>query len=720
MAIVLNESKNEPTGPIRASFWPVLALCLITLALFSPSIHFSLVNLDDLAYITENRMIHGGLTLEAVRAAFTSVYQVMWAPVLWISYMVDVTWSGLNPRGFHLANVVLHALNAGLFYFLLMAISGRSRVALLAALLWAMHPLRVESVAWVSARKDVLSGLFFLACLLIYIRAHRSSSITANTRRLVLWLAGPLLMALGLMVKPVLVITPLVLLLLDAGPLHRMTLTGASMRSGWLHLILEKWAYWLLAGAGAAIAMLAHAQGSSLVDLSLIQRISVIPSNYLFYLLKVVYPYPLMILYPSHAFYLPDMLVALGFIFTFTYWFWRYRKVSALPLTGWFWFLVVMLPTSGIVRFGVQSLADRFTYLPAMGISVALLGLLPERGAVSRRTSTDAFIIAAIIAFGILTVRQLPVWRSSEALFDHLSLHQPGHAFALSERAGLRWRQGDIKGALALVDQALTTESRSDVQVVMRGELLAAAGRLEEGIEHLLSSGYASPASSGGIKHFALAMMTLQTGQLEEALGHAEAALQALSPHDLLHREVFLLGMTIHYRRGDQENALRWGGQVLPAYRAKRELSLADLLPYYLGQWRRHQRLEAVVYFRELLQKETGNLGIINNLTWLMATSPYSPMPADEIAGFARKAHELAPENPGVLDTLGVTYAHAGDFESALRYARQAETMLKQGGALTTPLYALVIQRIRLYEQESSWRDENVANVLFKTYLSAP
>jgi tetratricopeptide (TPR) repeat protein len=710
--------KQERLFKTRTAWVLMALLAALTLALFWPATGYELVNLDDMAYVKENQLILQGLTWPAIREASTSLYQVMWAPGLWMSYMLDVELYGTTSWGLHLTNVLLHTVNALLAFGLFWSWTRKPWRAFWAAAIWVWHPLRVESVAWVSARKDVLSGLFFLACLLFYYLAHRAPPLppqTARTWPRRLWLTASLLsMALGLTVKPMLVTTPAILLLLDIWPLGRVQLTFRDLLRKLPRLIAEKWLYWLFVAASAFMAIYAHAQGTSLGNAPLGMRLLGIPLNYTFYLLKTVLPVRLTILYPNLAVQPVTVLLSLLTLLLLTLWVWDYRRRSRAPLIGWLWFLGVMLPTSGIIRFGVQSLADRFTYLPALGLSILVLPLFPTRG--PRLRDIRAILCTSILlGLAVLTYRQLPVWRDSEHLFDHLLRYSPQHAYALSEKASRMTRQGRLQEAEELIRRACQEPTCTDSQQILKAEILASRGKTEQAKAQLLSQTLKNPGISSGYWHFALAMVLNQMEDYPEALRHAQQATQVLEPQDLLYRDLLLLGLTISYRMDAPQNALQWAHR-LPHLHNATHVQFTDLMPYYLGQWKRHQRSEAVAYFREYLAQNPDQPDALNNLAWLMATAEWSPIPPQEIVAYARRVNALAPSNPILLDTLGVTLAHAGDFAAAQDAAQQAQDILRAANQEQSILFQLITQRIETYAAHSPWREENAADRILNDY----
>lgn len=696
-----------------------IVLGALTLALFWPAVHYELVNLDDLAYITDNRLIHDGLTWSSLREAFTSVYHVMWAPGLWISYMLDMEMFGPQPWGTHFTNVLLHAINTLLAYLLFWRWTRRPWCAFWAAAIWAWHPLRVESVAWVSARKDVLSGLFFICCLLFYDLAKRplSTGQPLPPMRQRLWSAASWLsLAAGLTVKPMLVTAPAVLLLMDIWPLRRTTLQFSDCIRKLPRLIAEKWPFWLLAAASSFMAIYAHSQGTSLKSASLAERTLTLPLHYVFYLLKTIYPARLTVLYPDMAFHVVDVFVATLCLLVITLLAWTLRRRSLPPLIGWLWFLGVMLPISGIIRFGAQSLADRFTYLPTLGLSVMFLHLPHLRYPFLRNLCRFAGM-ALLLVVAVLTRQQLPAWKNTDQLYDRLLLHSPNHPFGLAHRATLLHQRGQLQEAEALWIRICNSPANNDIFQFELAKTMAAQGHTQRAYEHLDSMTLRSPGSSTGLYHFLLSMFLTQLENYPDALRYVHVAQKQVSPNNILQDDLNLLGMVISYHMGDTASALKWA-RNLSAYRDKTHIEFHDLLPYYVGQWQRFQRLDALAYFRDYISLYPGHADALNNLAWLMATSEWSPIPPEDIVALAFHTTTLAPNNPVLLDTLGVALAHAGRFEEAKQIAGQALAVVQKAGQQDSPLHQSIIRHIHAYQKEQPWREKQAADRMMSLFYA--
>ena len=523
-------------------------------------------------------------------------------------------------------------------------------------------------------------------------------------------------MALGLTVKPMLVTTPVVLLLLDLWPLGRVRLNlRDGLRKG-PRLIAEKWPFWLLAAASAFMAVYAHAQGTSFGSVPLLDRIRTIPLNYAFYLLKTVWPQHLTVLYPGLLFHPLDILVALFYLLIPTLLVWQYRRYSLAPLIGWLWFLAVMLPTSGLIHFGVQSLADRFTYLPALGLSILVLPLFSIRRPLVRGVRL-AVCTGILMGLALLTHRQLPVWRDTNHLFSHLLRFSPNHAFALANQAGHLRQEGRLQEAEDRMARACESPAHGDIHQIVYAEMMASQGKTQQARDQLLSINLLSPGSFSGLYHFTFAIVLNQLDDFPEAAREARLAADTLSPYDLIRHDLNLLGMVIAFRMGDPESALEWAHQ-LPHLQNRTQIGLDDLLPYYVGQWKRFQRIEAVDYFRDYLSRNPSQVEALNNLAWLMATSEWSPIPADEIVGYARRASAQGPSNPILLDTLGVALAHAGDFEAALEAAGQARDIVRAAGQEPSDLSKAIARHINAYQRQTPWLDDKAADRIGSSFYA--
>jgi tetratricopeptide (TPR) repeat protein len=445
-------------------------IALAVLAAFSPAIFNDFVNYDDRENLYANPMVNRGLTLEGVRWAFTISEFPNWHPLTWISHMADFSLFGTWAGGHHLVSLLLHAANAAALALLLRAATGALAPAALVAALFALHPLRVESVAWAAERKDVLTVFFGLLALAAWLRWVRRRSAGALAASLALY-------ACALMAKPMLVTLPALLLLLDYWPLGRWGVPGRPAAARPLALLLEKAPYLALAAASSVVTLVAQRGGGAVayvVDYPVPQRVANAFRSYGVYLAKTLWPAKLAVFYPYFWDDVPWWQPALGAAVVVA------GSVAALALArrrpavfvGWYWYLVSLLPVIGIVQAGSQALADRYTYVPHVGVFLALVAL--AGGALARRPRlrgpAAAAALAVLAALGAATARQTTLWRSSETLFRHAIAVTKDNFIAYSNLGTALSLSGRTAEGNALIARSFKTNP------YFRGEVLTRSG----------------------------------------------------------------------------------------------------------------------------------------------------------------------------------------------------------------------------------------------------
>ena len=510
------------TRPTRHSAGPeappperrrVAAVCLVlaavTLAVFWPATGFDFINLDDAAYYSTNPHILGGLKWENALWAFRTGFLGNWHPLTWLSFMLDVTLFGPGPRGPHLVNLLLHVLNSVLLLLLLRRMTGALWRSALVASLFALHPLRVESVAWVTERKDVLSGLFFLLTLGAYVRYAGFQSLKSKVEACGPWsvVRGPwslfhppssffyvlslLLFALGLMSKPMLVTLPFVLLLLDYWPLQRFRLSTLNPQPSTLwRLFWEKSPFFLLSGLFCVVTFRAQSSAGAVAnwgDFPLAARIQNALVSYCRYLGKTFWPVDLAIGYPRPGCW-PWAAVAAAMVLVAGLGFgalWCGRQRPYL-LTGWFWFFGMLLPVIGLAQAGGQSMADRFTYLPAVGLFVGLVwgaGELARSGRLPK-VVTGVGVVAVLAGCCLRTTDQLRYWQDSETLFRHALACTSGNYVAHNCLGVALAGQGKRKEAIQHYELALQSGPGFASAHLNLADALAAEGKWDQAIQH--------------------------------------------------------------------------------------------------------------------------------------------------------------------------------------------------------------------------------------------
>ena len=499
-----------------------LALGCLTILLFAPTRHHAFLNYDDPGYVREAH-VQQGLTLEGVRWAFTTFQFSNYHPLTWISHMADVSlFGGDNPGGHHLTSVAIHAANAVLLYLLLRSMTARPWASLAVATVWAVHPLRVESVAWVAERKDLLCGLFVLLAIAAYVRYARRRSWGA-------YAASLLCFALALMSKSMAVTLPCVLLLLDGWPLKR--------QARWNTLVVEKLPFFAMTVAFAVLTVIAQRQGGAMPSVEhypLALRIGNAFAALASYLRLTVWPTGLAVFYPYYGLIentrLPAARVVAGVALLLggslvgvAAW----RRERAV-LVGWLWFLGTLVPVIGLVQVGRAAMADRYTYIPHIGLFIAIVwgadAFLRARGtAVTRAAGVVAGVVA--VALAARTYDQLGHWRDSGTLFSHAMRVTEKNPVAYANLATyLSEERGDTAAALQLYLRAIEIVPREPGPYYQAARLFAARGQHEQAVRYFRESLAREPDSF--VAHYDLAVELAEHGNLHDALPHFEHAIR--------------------------------------------------------------------------------------------------------------------------------------------------------------------------------------------------
>ena len=496
-------------------------LVIATIIAYQPVCKNDFVNYDDNVYVTDNANIKNGLTRQSLAWAFTSGYAENWHPLTWISHILDYRIFGPNPVGHHLTNVLLHIINTLLLFYVLQKLTGAFWPSAFVACVFAIHPLHVESVAWVSERKDVLSTLFWLLTMLAYARYVKRPSISRYAGALMLF-------SLGLMAKPMLVTLPFALLLLDYWPLNR----PVNSRRSILNLLLEKVPFFVLAAISSVITYnLQTKTGMEILPFGL--RLSNAVVSYISYIGKMIYPADLSVFYPYSLGNLPAwkvitaaVLIAAITILTFL----AARQRRYLPV-GWLWYLGTLVPVIGIVQVGDQAMADRYTYLPLVGIFIMLAWSVAEiAGKTQVRRIASAVLTAFILAaFLICTRMQISYWRDSITLFERAlavtkNNYKMEYALGYELVSQGHLDEGIIHYRRAIEIAPVNTEIRYNLANCLRRQ-----GKIDEAIEqYRLTLQYKSDDAD---THNNLAYSLLLQGKFDEAKTHFIEALNINPDH---------------------------------------------------------------------------------------------------------------------------------------------------------------------------------------------
>jgi protein O-mannosyl-transferase len=661
-----------------------LALALLTLLVYLPATRDNFINYDDNDYVTENSVVQNGLTWAGIKWAFTTGHASNWHPLTWLSHMTDCELFRLNPGGHHLVNVLFHAANTVLLFSLLLRLTGALWPCAFIAALFAWHPLHVESVAWVAERKDVLSTFFALLTLLSYVRyaqsrveCRESSASKVNPaldpRPSTLdYFLALLFFALGLMSKPMLVTLPFVILLLDFWPLQRFSFS--STLNSQLSTVFEKWPFFLLAAASCVVTFLVQSQrnGDAVASLELIPlhyRLLNTVIAYGRYLLKTVWPVNLAVIYP-----LPDHLswiyaaaaTSTAALFIISWLVWRGCGKHPYLLVGWLWFLGTLVPVIGLVQVGSAALADRYTYVPLIGIFIAVTfgGCdLAKRFQIPRivLAAAASMILAACV---ILTETQLRYWRDSESLF--------AHALAVTKN-----------NHVAHVNLGVALEQKGESSRAL--EQYRAAEQLAPELYHIHSN-------LGGLLE--------RMGRPAEALAEYREAVRRKPDLAFLHNNL-----------GGEFAALGQFDEALKEFSAAARLDPNYSWPHVETAkvfFQQGRDTEAVDELRAALRIEPDNFQILATAAHYLAANENAAARDGQAAlVLATKANLLTGGNqPMVFDVLGMAFAATGDFTNAQTCVQNALDLA--AAAQMTNLEPLKT-RLALYKNNRPWRESFLA-----------
>lgn len=513
-----------------------LVLAGVTLLVFWPVARCDFVSCDDGDYYTSNWTVLGGVTLDGLWWALTTGHAANWHPLTWLSLMLDAQLFGPSATGPHVTNLLFHVANAVLLFSLFVGLTGSAWASLLVAALFALHPLHVESVAWISERKDVLSMFFFLLALIAYVRYANTEARLPGKRRGLLYASSLLLFALGLMSKPMVVTLPFVMLLLDYWPLQRWPIGSfRDMVAGFKRLGQEKLPFFALSAASSAVTLVVQARGGAvgnLASVSLDGRAENAVVSFARYLGKTLWPVDLCVLYPHPGHWgWSRVASAAALVAGITLMVWGARRRFPYLVTGWFWFLGTLVPVLGLVQVGVQSMADRYTYLPLIGVFIILAWGAKEIAERTPLSRVPLGIMAAgvLLACTLVTRAQIGYWKNGETLFRHAvdAVEKNDYAFAFlqNDLGTSLYRQGRVDEAGDCFRKALQAYPRYELAQNNLGLVLIAQGRLDEALSHYaraleLDPGYANA-------HVNMGDALVIKGRIPEAITHYRQAVNS-------------------------------------------------------------------------------------------------------------------------------------------------------------------------------------------------
>jgi len=492
-----------------------LVLAVVTFALYAPMLRHGFIMLDDNQYVTKNAHVQAGVTWNGVKWAFTNVEASNWHPLTWLSHMLDCQLFGLNAGGHHLVNLLFHIANTLLLFFWLNRTTGALWRSAIVAALFAWNPLRVESVAWVAERKDVLSGFFWLLTLLAWSRYTKKSGAG-------MYLLALFLFACGLMSKPMVVTLPFVLLLIDYWPLKRFDFAQANVGQRIGKLVLEKILFFVLIVVGSAINVIAQRGGGatwSLNSLPLSVRVENAFVSYTRYLSKTFWPSDLAIIYPYQEHWpWPAVCGAMLLFIVFSTLAILGVKKSPWLFVGWFYFIGTLVPVIGLVQAGPQAMADRYTYLPCIGLFIFFVwGINEWLASRSHNQKWSALLTSvALIACCVGTSLQLRYWESDVKLLRHTVAVTPDNYTATTYLGSALDLAGNKDEAFYYYAKSVSIEDHFPIAQWNLGKAYLDRGDFAHAVEHLAIAAKFVPNDVA--IHYYLGNALMGLGKNDEAL----------------------------------------------------------------------------------------------------------------------------------------------------------------------------------------------------------
>jgi protein O-mannosyl-transferase len=647
-------------------------LAIIVWVAFGQVLRYDFVGYDDQRYVVQNPWVTNGLTPGGIKWAFTHVHASNWHPLTTISHMLDCQLYGLQPWGHHLTNILLQAAAAILLFLALRKLTGDFWPSLLVAAVFAVHPLRVESVAWVSERKDVLSGVFFMLTLWAYARYTRSNGIG-----LFWYLTIIVLFAFGLMCKPTVVTLPFVLLLLDYWPLGRSQppsfVGGGLTRNKWTWLVVEKLPLFVLSAASCVATLLAQKQAlDASLKPALAERVGNTLVSYVTYVGQMIWPARLAVLYPypEGTLKVGQAILALLLLLTISAAVFVWRKKYPFLVTGWLWYLGMLVPMIGIVQVGSQVRADRYTYLPQIGLYI-----LCAWGAMELfhrwRRSRAILATAALLIITALIIRsysQSFYWRDSETLWRHATAITSNNYIAANNLAQVLFESGRFDEAIAECREALKIKpdlaaahnnlGAALIQSRQGGSTALGQNSIDEAIGHYRAALQIKPDFMQARSNLGNAL--LQKGQVDEAISQFQKALE-IDPQCA--EAEFALGKVFWQKREINEAIAHYqrAVQIRPEY-AEARYSLGNA---FVAEGKYS---EAIASYEAAVRTRADYFEAHYNLGCVLATVGNT----SDALGELNEAVRINGESPKAHCTLGSLLARMGHREEAVTHLKEA------------------------------------------------
>jgi protein O-mannosyl-transferase len=672
-------------------------LAVAVSAAYWPALNCDFVQLDDPDYVTSNPNIQNGLNWPVVAWAFRTGHAANWHPVTWLSHALDVQLFGLNPRGHHATSIAFHLANSILLFLLLNRMTGAQWRSAAVAGLFAVHPLHVESVAWVSERKDLLSTFFWLLTVGAYARYAQQGKAEGAAGKVFYGLAL-LCFAFGLMSKPMVVTLPFVLLLLDYWPLGRL---AHATRQTMGRLLLEKAPFLLLAIVSSVITFLVQQHAgfmSPLAKISAGARLDNMPVAYGRYLARTFWPVHLAAFYPHPRFWpLWQVILSAALLVGVTVWVVRRRRRQPYLAVGWFWFLGMLVPVIGLVQVGNQSMADRYSYMPIVGIFIMTVWGAREMlaGWPGGKRAAAVLGLLAIGSCAALTVRQARFWQNTVTLFVHTSEITADNYVAFYTLGRYWQHKGETARAAEYYQKSLQAKPDYALAHNNLGYILLQDGQTGAAVAQFEAALQSQPVYPEACYNLGRAFLT--NSQPAEAVACLQKAV-AMDPN----------AAEINYTLG--ETLLQQGRLDLAGTYLERALAIR---PDFAGA---HYQLAnlllqqgwvsaAVAHYQRALELRPDSAPACNNLAWLLATCPAASFRDGLLAvALAKQAeHITGGRDASILGTLAAAQAEAGAFAEARATARRARQLA--AAQTNTALVNMIDIQAQQYGRGLPWRD---------------
>lgn len=656
-----------------------IALVIVVLLVFGRSVGFEFVDFDDPGIVSDNPLIRNGFTLAGVAGAFSHSLVSSWVPLTAMSHMLDCQLFGLWAGGHHLTSVLLHAATSVLLFLVLRDMTGSLWRCAFVAAVFAVHPLRAESVAWISERKDVLSGLFFVLTLGAYVRWTRRP---AGGR----WWTFVFL-ALGLLSKAMLITAPLVLLLLDHWPLRRTAQVPLK------RLLIEK-APLVLLSLAAAIAQLLAVGGAlaSGSDRPITTRVANAVVSCATYVVQMAWPANLAAIYPypMHGVSTVAFIAASALLIAVSWAAWGWRQRFPWFAVGWLWYLIMLLPVLGLVQAGDAARADRYTYLPQIGLYLILAWVAGTwcAGQQHRRVFCGVVATVVLVAMSVTAFRQTGFWKDTETLWNRALACTSNNDAAHYNLGTSRLRDGRLDEAITHFEQTLEANPGYVKAHINLGQAFLQKDMPDKAIAHYQQALAARPQLPQA--HYNLAMALEQKGQVQDAITHYRKALEIdpawFDARNNLGSTLFKAGR-VDEAIPEYEEALRINPDS-----AKAHHNLGTALA------EKGRMAGAISHYEKVVALDPGHVNAHVLLAWLLATSPDASLRnGTRAVELARQANHLTGgSQPVMLRTLAAASAEAGRFDDAMQTAQRAlDIVVGQGNE---PLAGSLRREIELYK----------------------